>query len=57
VYFSEKWDVGPGESASFPTKWMSANGKSLYLVFSGDDNFALRKATLTAGGAEKPPRN
>jgi hypothetical protein len=32
VYFTEKWDVGPGESASFP---------------SGDDHFAVRKATLT----------
>src|SRR5262249_43794401 len=22
VFFTEKWDVGPGESVSFPTKWM-----------------------------------
>ena len=28
VYFTEKWDVGPGETASFPTKWMSADGKT-----------------------------
>ncbi|HLX62523.1 MAG TPA: serine hydrolase [Planctomycetota bacterium] len=47
VYFTEKWDVGPGESASFPAKWISADGKSMYLVFSGDDNFAVRKATLS----------
>jgi CubicO group peptidase (beta-lactamase class C family) len=47
VYFTEKWDVGPGETASFPTKWMSADGKTLYLVFSGDDHFAVRKASLT----------
>ncbi len=47
VYFTEKWDVGPGETASFPTKWMSADGKTLYLVFSGDDYFAVRKATLS----------
>jgi CubicO group peptidase (beta-lactamase class C family) len=47
VYFTEKWDVGPGETASFPTKWMSEDGKTLYLVFSGDDHFAVRKATLT----------
>jgi hypothetical protein len=52
VYFTEKWDVGPGESASFPTKWMSANGKTLYLVFSGDDHFAVRKATLTLAGVK-----
>jgi hypothetical protein len=30
VYFTEKWDVGPGETASFPTKWMSADGKALH---------------------------
>ncbi len=47
VYFTEKWDVGPGESASFPTKWMSADGKTVHLVFSGDDYFAVRKATMT----------
>jgi Domain of unknown function (DUF4185) len=47
VYFTEKWDVGPGETASFPTKWMSADGETLYLVFSGDDHFAVRKATLS----------
>jgi CubicO group peptidase (beta-lactamase class C family) len=54
VYFTEKWDVGPGETASFPTRWMSADGKTVHLVFSGDDHFAVRKATLTAGGAPKP---
>lgn len=47
VYYTEAWDVGPGETASFPTKWMSADGKTLYLVFSGDDAFSVRKATLT----------
>jgi CubicO group peptidase (beta-lactamase class C family) len=47
VYFTEKWDVGPGESASFPTKWMSADGRTLQLVFSGDDHFAVRRARLT----------
>ena len=46
VYFTERWDVGPGESGSFPTRWMSADGKTLYLVFSGDDCFSVRKATL-----------
>lgn len=34
VYFTEKWDIGPGERAEFPTKWMSGDGKTLYLVFS-----------------------
>ena len=44
VFFTEQWDVGPGDSASFPTKWMSANGETLYLVFSGGDNFSVRRA-------------
>jgi hypothetical protein len=55
VYFTEKWDVGPGESASLPTKWMSADGKTVHLVFSGDDSFAARKASLATGSAGKSP--
>jgi CubicO group peptidase (beta-lactamase class C family) len=47
VFFTEKWDVGPGESASFPTKWMSDDGLTLHLVFSGDDSFSVRRAILT----------
>jgi hypothetical protein len=47
VYFMEKWDVGPGESSSIPTKWISADGRELHLVFSGDDHFSVRKARLT----------
>jgi glycosyl hydrolase family 115 len=46
VYFTTNWDVGPGETGSFPTKWMSIDGKTLYLVFSGNDAFSVRKATL-----------
>ncbi len=51
VYFTDKWDIGPGEAGCFPTKWMSEDGKTIYLVFSGDDNFAVRKATLTLGNS------
>ena len=47
VFYSNNWDVGPGETASFPTKWMSADGKTLHLVFSGDDHFSVRQAKLT----------
>ena len=46
VYFTEDWDVGPGETCSFPTKWMSADGKTVHLVFSGDDCFSVRGAEL-----------
>jgi CubicO group peptidase (beta-lactamase class C family) len=47
AYFTDAWDVGPGETCSLPTKWMSADGKTVYLVFSGDDCFSVRRADLT----------
>ncbi len=50
VYFTERWDVGPGESGSFPTKWMSEDGLTLHLVFSGDDCFSVRGAELWLAG-------
>jgi CubicO group peptidase (beta-lactamase class C family) len=46
AYFTEAWDVGPGETCGFPTKWMSTDGKTLHFVFSGDDSFSVRKAVL-----------
>jgi len=52
VYFTKDWDVGPGETGSFPTKWMSDDGKTLYLVFSGNDSFSVRKATLAVGSSQ-----
>jgi CubicO group peptidase (beta-lactamase class C family) len=48
VYFTNEWDVGPGDSSSFPTKWMSTDGTKLHLVFSGDDCFSVRAVTLKA---------
>lgn len=47
VFFADAWDVGPGESSSFPTKWMSPDGRTMHLVFSGEDHFSVREATLT----------
>jgi CubicO group peptidase (beta-lactamase class C family) len=47
AYFTEEWDVGPGETCSLPTKWISPDGRTVYLVFSGDDSFSVRKAELT----------
>ena len=46
VYYTRQWDVGSGERAEFPVKWMDKDGKTLYLAFSGDDNFSVRKANL-----------
>ena len=48
VFATERWDVGPGETASFPPKWMSPDGRTLYLVFSGDDCFSVRRAEFLA---------
>ena len=47
AYSTQQWDVGPGEHGDFPAKWMSADGRELYLVFSGDDAFSVRRARLT----------
>jgi hypothetical protein len=46
VFFTQQWDVGPGETSSLPTKWISADGRTVHLVFSGDDCFSVRSATL-----------
>lgn len=52
AFMSAEWDVGPGDSASFPPKWMSAEGKTLHLLFSGNDSFAVRRATAVLHHAE-----
>lgn len=44
AFYTEQWDVGPGENAHFPTKWMES--KTLYLLFSGDDSFSVRRADV-----------
>lgn len=46
AYFAETWDVGPGETASIPTKWITPDGLTFALVFSGDDCFSVRRARL-----------
>lgn len=51
AYFTNKWDVGPGESEDFPSKWISADGRTLSLVFSGGDNFSVRRVTLEVAPA------
>jgi hypothetical protein len=46
VYYTNKWDVGPGETSSLPTKWMSGDGRTAHLLFSGDDCFSVRRGML-----------
>ncbi|NQT00806.1 MAG: serine hydrolase, partial [Planctomycetes bacterium] len=46
VYYNQQWDVGPGETSCLPARWMSKDGRSCYLLFSGDDCFSVRKAAF-----------
>ncbi|MCA9199077.1 MAG: serine hydrolase [Planctomycetales bacterium] len=54
VFFTEEWDVGPGETSSIPTKWVSDDGRTVHLVFSGDDHFSVRRAKLITTQASRP---
>ena len=49
MYYTEQWDVGPGDTCSFPTKWMSEDGKTMLMASSGsfdDYNLTLQKIIL-----------
>lgn len=48
-YKDDNWGVSGGYNPSFPTKWMSEDGKTMWMVYSGseeDYNFTLQKITL-----------
>jgi hypothetical protein len=47
VFFTDRWDVGPGDLGHFPTKWMSEDGLTCWMVFSGSDNFCVRRAVFS----------
>ena len=49
AFFTRHWDVGPGETSCFPTRWMSDDGTTVHLLFSGDDCFSVRRATIHLG--------
>jgi hypothetical protein len=46
AFHTDAWDTGPGESSSLPTKWMSPDGRTVHLVFSGNDNFCVRRGEI-----------
>jgi hypothetical protein len=52
AFHTDRWDIGPGEHGDFPAKWIRADGRELHLVFSGDDAFCVRKATLVLASQE-----
>jgi hypothetical protein len=48
-YQDDNWGVSGGYQPSFPTKWMSSDGKTMWMVYSGseeDYNFTIQKLTL-----------
>jgi len=47
VFYTDQWDIGPGETSCLPSKWMSDDGRTVHLVFSGNDSFSVRRATLS----------
>jgi CubicO group peptidase (beta-lactamase class C family) len=57
AFYTDAWDVGPGESASFPSKWLAAGGRSAWLAFSGDDSFSIRRATFVSFGEKNATAN
>ena len=46
AFYTMEWDMGPGETGSIPTKWMSEDGQSCHYLFSGEDCFSLRPLTF-----------
>jgi hypothetical protein len=46
VFATDAWDVGPGETASFPPKWIDPGGRVLHLLCSGNDSFSVRRCTF-----------
>ncbi len=53
IYTTTNWDMNPGESGTFPIKYMGTQPLSqqgtMYLLFSGSDRMNIRKATLSPG--------
>jgi CubicO group peptidase (beta-lactamase class C family) len=46
AFHTSSWDVGPGESSIIPAKWISDDGCTFQLVFSGDDHFSVRQGRV-----------
>lgn len=46
AFYTLDWDMGPGETGSIPTKWMSEDGLTCHYLFSGEDCFSVRQVTF-----------
>ena len=47
AFYTEYFDVGPGENAHLPTKWMRSDGQVMYRVSSTDDQLCVCRVDLT----------
>jgi len=54
VHYTRLWDSAPGESLSFPVKWMEADGRTVHLASSSDDALSVRRAVLRIKPQENP---
>jgi Domain of unknown function (DUF4185) len=57
AFHNESWDVGGTHGYRLPSKWISSDGRTMHLVFSGVkdyDAFCVRKLTLEINGAGAP---
>ncbi|MEZ4657113.1 MAG: Ig-like domain-containing protein [Caldilineaceae bacterium] len=61
VYYTDLWDHPPGAVGTFPTKWMSDDGRTLYLAFDANDGPSpsakspCRRSTHCCPAAIHPP--
>ncbi len=61
VYYNDNFSGGYAFHHKFPTKWMSADGRTMWQLYSGSNTgdscncITLRKATLTLNGAPPTP--
>ena len=46
---------GWGEVAHIPSKWISSDGKTFYIVYAGDDSFSVKRAVITTGSTTQTP--
>lgn len=49
MFHPDRWDTGPGEAMSIPTKWISPEGLTIHLVVSEEDCFSVRRGEFVAG--------
>ena len=54
VYYTDLWDMSSGDIGLFPSKWISPDGRTMHLITSADDLFAVRQAVMVLADEETP---